>query len=180
MDILEILMWIWIGCIIALNAWFIVFKIVNFVREKKDKDEMPFMKVGKGILRFLLTLIRMAIISAAISLVLTFIYWLFGVIAGKSNGFLLPFIGGAIGIFGIWFILSLIGMIRNSIRFKKDPVYKSAFMNVGLDWNTYNSLKKQHKSSDLTEPEEMPLQITRNNSKRERLLELTKNFKVPQ
>ena len=57
----------------------------------------------------------MAIISFAISFIFSGIHWLWGLIVGKDNAFLRPFLGGALGIFLLWFIFSLFKTIRTLI-----------------------------------------------------------------
>ena len=90
----------------------------------------------------LANIVKKAAFSLLASSVISFIYWIYGVIAGKDNKFLVPFIAGAIGIFIGLTIISIITTIANMIRMKRDPIFKEMFLNVGISWREY----KKHKN----------------------------------
>ena len=98
----------------------------------------------KQILSLLVSLFKMAILSLILSAVIAFFYWLTGVIFGKDNDFLIPFIGGAAGIFGLYFVYSIIHTILTLIRFQKDPIYKDAYTRgVVTSWKDYQASKNK-------------------------------------
>ena len=99
----------------------------------------------KNLITILSTLIRMAFVSAILSLIFSSIQRLIGLIIGKDNGFLIPFIGGSIAIFALYFFASLIKTIITLYRYKKDPIFKEANLRVGLDWETYQRIKRDSK-----------------------------------
>lgn len=98
-----------------------------------------------GILPLLASMLMALVVSAVASFVFAGIGWLFG------KPFFMPFIGGACGIFALYVLTILVKSIVTFARFKKDPIFKKAYYEVGLDWDEYKRLKNSVTPSSLDE-----------------------------
>lgn len=70
-----------------------------------------------------------------------FLHWLWGVIAGKDNAFLGPFIHGAIGLFVIFTLFAIISFVAEVIRLRRDPNYMRMKERTGIKWKDYKRMK---------------------------------------
>ena len=95
------------------------------------------MNAIKEIILYIWSLLKMAFICACVSAVLSLIYLPFN----KEKGFWIPFVGGAVGLFALWWLLSTIRAIKTLIRFKKDPNFKRAYFSTGIEWEDFKRLK---------------------------------------
>lgn len=86
------------------------------------------------------TILRMAVISLLISLVLTLANWPF--YRGDDFRFGFRFLSGAAAIFVIWSVASLVSAAAEQAKFKKDPGYKHMKESTGIRWKDYKGLKQ--------------------------------------
>lgn len=99
-------------------------------RNTKDSNNMR-----DGILSLLASILMALVVSVIVSFVFAGIGWIFG------KPFLIPFIGGACGIFALYVLTILVKSIVTFARFKKDPIFKKAYFEVGLDWQEYKRIR---------------------------------------
>lgn len=92
----------------------------------------------KTIVTLLVTLIRNALISLALSGIVNLLRLPFAEVTWKQ------FFGGAAGIFVLLVAIALYDVVRTAILMKKDPVFRAAAKSNVMGWREYKKMKKEH------------------------------------
>ena len=87
----------------------------------------------------LLNLLRRAVKCLLASALFAFIYWL----VDKSNGFLRPFLIGALSLFVVFTLISGVSFIVTYIRLKRNPEFMEMNLrsNGAIKWRDYKRSK---------------------------------------
>ena len=95
----------------------------------------------KSFISFIGTLLRISVISLVVSAIFWAAQWLLSLMSICSKPNLGKFIGGAIAIFTILFLYSIIQTAITLYRFHKDPVFKDTHLKTGMSWKDYKRFK---------------------------------------